>query len=155
MTFYTSAGATLALSASAPATYDETGYEALTFTTVGKITDLGERPEKTFEVVTVNYVASRGAVKAKGGFNLGSQTITVTVDPDDTGQALVDTATDADTAYSVKIDHPNLGTRYARALVMGGPTSYGDVNTPATRQITLEYTIVSDTEDGVVDVAAA
>lgn len=153
MSFYTSAGATLALSASAPATYNQAGYEALTFTTVGRITDLGDIPDKSFEVVTVNYVASRGAVKAKGGFNLGTQTITVTIDDADAGQTMIETAVDADTAYSVKIDHPSLGTRYARALVMGGARTYGDVNTAATRTITLEYTIVSDTEDGVVTVA--
>lgn len=150
MTFATAAGTTLALSAAAPATYNAAGYGALTWTTVGRITDIGDIPDKTYEVVTVNYVASRGAVKAKGGFDLGSQTITVTIDDVDTGQALIDAAVDSDNPYSVKIDHPSLGTRYARALVMGGARTYGDVNSAATRSITLEYTIVSDSEDGIV-----
>lgn len=155
MTFSTSAGTTIGLSASAPATYNKAGYEALTFTTIGSVTDLGEIPSKVFEIVTVNYVASRGAIKSKGGFNLGSQTITYTIDPDDTGQGLVDTASESDDAYSVKISHPSFGDIYARGLIMGGPKTYGDVNTAATRAVTIEYTIVSDTEDGVVAVAAA
>lgn len=153
--FSTSAGTTIGLSASQPATYDQAGYEAVTFTTVGKVSDLGEIPSRVYELVTMYFIASRGQAKSKGGYNLGSQTIVYAIDPDDTGQALVDTATESDAAYSVKINHPTLGAIYAQALVMGGPKSYADVNTASTRSVTLEYTIVSDTEDGVVAVAAA
>ncbi|EPR09871.1 hypothetical protein M527_07015 [Sphingobium indicum IP26] len=152
--FATSAGTTIALSAAAPATYNEAGYEALTWTTIGKVTDLGEIPSRVYELVTLYFVASRGMAKAKGGYQLGSQTIVYAIDPDDTGQALVDTATDSDSAYSVKINHPQFGAIYARALVMGGPKTYSDVNTASTRSVTIEYTIVSDTEDGVVAVPA-
>lgn len=155
MTFSTSAGTTIGLSSSQPATYDQSGYEALTFTTIGSVTDLGEIPSRVYELVSLYYVASRGMSKAKGGYQLGSQTIVYALDADDTGQALVDTATDADAAYSVKISHPVLGDIYAQALVMGGPKSYSDVNSASTRSVTLEYSIVSDSEDGVVAVAAA
>lgn len=154
MPFYTSAGTTIGLSASQPATYNQAGYEALTFTTIGSVTDLGEIPSRVYELVTLYYVASRGMSKAKGGFQLGSQTITYAIDNADTGQTLVDTASESDAAYSVKISHPVHGEIYAQALVMGGPKTYGDVNTASTRAVTLEYSIVSDTEDGVVAVAA-
>ena len=153
MAFSTSAGTTIGLSASQPATYNQAGYEALTFTTIGSVTDLGEIPSRVYELVTLYYVASRGQSKAKGGFNLGSQTITYAIDAADTGQTLVDTATESDAAYSVKISHPTFGEIYAQALVMGGPRTYGDVNTASTRTVTLEYSIVSDSEDGVVAVA--
>ncbi|NML88758.1 hypothetical protein HHL26_06715 [Sphingobium sp. TB-6] len=152
--FATSAGATVGLAAAAPATYNEAGYEALTFTNIGKVTDLGEIPSRVYELVTVYYVASRGQAKAKGGYNLGSQTIVFTIDGDDAGQTLVDAASESDSAYSVKLSHPQHGEIYARALIMGGPKTYGDVNTASTRSITIEYTIVSDTEDGVVAVPA-
>lgn len=155
MTFSTSAGTTIGLSASQPATYNEAGYEALTFTTIGSVTDLGEIPSRVYELVSLYYVASRGMSKAKGGYQLGSQTIVYAIDDSDTGQALVDTATESDSAYSVKISHPVLGDIYAQALVMGGPKTYADVNTASTRSVTLEYSIVSDSEDGVVAVAAA
>ncbi|MCK0531773.1 hypothetical protein [Sphingobium agri] len=150
MTVHTSAGTVLGLSAAAPATYDKAGYEALTFTSVGEVSDLGEIPSRIYELVRWNAIAERGARKSKGGYDLGSQTITVGIDPDDAGQTLVDTLTNSDSPGSVKIGHPDLGTIYARALVMGGPKNYGDVNTVATRQITLEYTIVNQTTDGVV-----
>ena len=42
MTIESVAGTTLKISASTPATYDGTGYAALTYTTVGEVTDLGE-----------------------------------------------------------------------------------------------------------------
>lgn len=150
MAVFTSAGTTFGISASAPATYDASGYAALTFTTVGEISDLGEIPSRIYELVTWQPINERGMRKAKGGYQIGSQTITIGIDPDDAGQTLLDSATSSDTVYSVKIANTNLGTIYARALIMGGPKSYGDVNTIATRQITLEYTIVSQTSDGIV-----
>lgn len=154
MTVFTSAGTTLGLSAAAPATYNQAGYEALTFTTIAEVDDLGEIPSRIYELVTWQPVAERGMRKAKGGYQIGSQTITFGIDPDDAGQTLIDAATASDTAYSVKIAHPQFGEIYARALVMGGPKNYGDVNSIATRQVTLEYTIVDQSTDGIVVVPA-
>lgn len=154
--FVTGAGATFGLSAAQPATYNEAGYEALTFTNVGKVTDLGNPPTIQWQEVVVSYLGSAGEDVAKGGFSLGSQTITVALDGDDAGQALLKTAVSSQTAvYSIKIDHPVLGTRYAQALIMGGPESYGDNNTAATWQITIRYKIASATVIGIVDVAAS
>lgn len=156
MTVFTSAGTVLAIAAAAPATYNETGYEALTWTTIGEVSDLGDIPNsRTYETVSWRNIANRGESKAKGGYTLPEQTITVGLDPDDAGQILLTTASESDNAYSVKISNPNLGDWYGRALVMGGATSMGDVNAIVTRQIMLAYTIVSQTEDGLVFVAPA
>jgi hypothetical protein len=157
MTVHTSAGTTLLLAQAAPATFDAAGYAALkaTATEIGEVSDLGDIPSRVYEIVNWRNIANRGDSKAKGGYTLGSQTITVGIDPDDAGQLLVDTATNDDDPYSVIISHPNLGDICARALVMGGPKNYGDVNTVATRQITLEYTIVSQDEDGLVVIPPA
>lgn len=151
--FTTGAGATFSLSATQPGTYNQAGYEALTFTAVGKITNFGQVPTRIYQVVTLTYLASAGTDKAKGSFDLGNQTITVALDAADTGQALIDTATESTAAYSVKLDHPVLGTIYAQALIMGGPKTWGDNDTPSTQDITIEYKIASSTEDGVVTVA--
>lgn len=154
MTVFTSAGTILALSAAAPATFDAAGYAALTYTQIGEVSDLGDVPSRIYDIVNWRNIANRGDSKAKGGYTLGTQTITVGIDPADAGQTLVDAATPSDVVYTVKILHPRLGTIYARALVMGGPRNYGDVNTIATRQITLEYTIASQASDGLVFVPA-
>lgn len=152
--FTTGAGATIGLTATAPGSYNQAGYEALSFTDVGKVTNFGQVPSRVYEIVKVMYLAGEGTDKAKGGYDLGSQQITVALDPDDAGQALLATATNSKATYSVKLDHPVLGTIYARALVMGGPKEYGDNNTAATQQLTLEYKMASVTEDGIVTVAA-
>ncbi|MGH6746592.1 hypothetical protein [Novosphingobium sp.] len=152
MTVHTSAGAKVLLTKPAPATYDSAGYTTLkaTATQVGEVSDLGDTPSRVYDIVSWRNISNRGESKAKGGYTLGTQTLTVGIDPDDAGQDLVDTATDDDDPYTVIITHPRLGDICARALVMGGPKNYGDTNTVATRQITLEYTIVSEDEDGLV-----
>lgn len=152
--FSTGSGASIGLSASAPGSYTEAGYEALTFTNVGKVTNFGDVPSRIYQEVTVQYLEAEGTDVAKGGYDLGSQVITVAIDPDDAGQALLNTATNSKSAYSVKLDHPVLGTIYARALVMGGAKTYGDNNTAATQQITLRYKMASVNNDGIVAVAA-
>ncbi len=157
MTVFTSAGTKLLIAKAAPATYDAAGYTALkaTATEIGECSDLGDLPAKVYEIVTWRAVGNRGDSKAKGGYTLGTQTITVGVDPEDAGQELVDVATDEDDMYSVIIAHPRLGDVCARALVMGGPRAGGDANTIVTRQITLEYSIVSQDEDGLVIIPPA
>lgn len=156
MAVFTSSGTVLSISAAVPATYNTAGYAALTWTPIGEVSDLGDIPgSRTYETVTWRNIASRGTTKAKGVYDIADQTITVGFDPDDAGQILLTTATEADTPYSVKISNPNLGDFYGRALVMGGPTNFGDGSAVATRQVTLAYTIVSNSEDGLVYTAPA
>jgi hypothetical protein len=148
--FYTGAGATFSISAAAPATYDSTGYAALTFTPVGKVTNIGDVPSRVYQKVDLAFLASRAMSKAKGGYDLGNQSVTYAYDPADAGQILANTATNSDVVYSIRVFHPTLGTIYARALIMGGPITYGDNNTPATKKIDVEYTAANTTTDGVV-----
>lgn len=150
MSIVTGSGATIHISASSPATFTQSGYEALTHTKIGNVKNLGNPPARVYQVVEDSYLEQRGVVKGKGSYNLGQQTITITPDTDDAGQILLKTATNSDDPVSVKIVHPKLGTIYAMALVMGGPLEYGDNNTPVSQQITLEYTIANSTTDGVI-----
>lgn len=155
MSFATSAGTTIAISASAPANYNKAGYEALVFTPIGEVTDLGDIPDRIYDLVTHQPLATRGVQKGKGGYNLGSQTIVYAIDPADQGQIAVDAAVNSDSAYSVKIAHPSLGTIYARALIMGGPKNYGTVSSVASKSVTLEYSAPSASVDGIVIVPPA
>ena len=95
MTVRTSAGTTLKVSASTPATFDATGYNALTMTMVGEVSDLGEFGRE-FNLVTFNPVGSRGVVKKKGSFNQGTMTIQLGLDTDDAGQILLKSASTSD-----------------------------------------------------------
>ncbi|MEO1488771.1 MAG: hypothetical protein AAFR88_04945 [Pseudomonadota bacterium] len=150
--FSTGAEATFSLAAAAPATFNDTGYAALTFTQVGKLENIGDIPTRVYELVRLQLLESRVTAKQKGSYDLGSQTIRFAIDPDDAGQALVRTAVNSDDSYSIKMNHPELGTIYARALIMGAPATWGSTNDPSMVSLTLEYTPATDTDDGIVAV---
>lgn len=153
--FSTGAGATFSLSASAPATFTEAGYEALTPTLVGKITAMEGVPSRTYQEVTVNYLASAGEDVAKGSYSLGSTTITVAIDADDAGQTLLHAANDSTATYTAVLSHPEHGTIYAQALIFGQQKTWGDNDTPSTWEVTVRYKMATATEDGIVVVAPA
>lgn len=144
MSFTTSAGTTVALSAGTPATYNQAGYEALTFTTIGEVTDLGELPSKVFTMVQHQPVAERGMKKKKGGFDLGNQTLQFALDADDAGQILAEAAADSDAEYAVQISHPTLGDFYAQALVADFKRALGDVNSASNGSVMFHYVIAAD-----------
>ena len=78
-------GTVFAISATLPATPNEAGYSALTWVTVGEVTDI-----PTFgpshEVVTHTPLATGVTAKYHGAKNNGSLTIPMALDPTDTGQ---------------------------------------------------------------------
>lgn len=139
MTVHTSAGTTLRVSASAPATFDVAGYSALTFTKVGEITDLGEFGRE-YALVTHNPVGTRGTQKFKGSFNEGTMNLTLGLDTDDAGQVLMKAASLADTPYSFEVTTQNGDKYYFQAMVMSFKVSVGSVDSITTATCTLELT---------------
>jgi len=140
MTAMTSAGTTLAISAGTPATFDEAGFEALAFTTIGEITSLDGDIGRVYNLVTHNPLATRATVKKKGSYNSGSVTIPLALDKDDAGQVLVEAALTSDSDYSFKLVRQDLTVRYFRALVMSFPEGYGGVDAITVRTMTVEIT---------------
>ena len=61
----TVAGTVVSISAGLPATYDSTGFTALTFTAIGEITDVGTFG-KDYTLVSHNPVGDRKTYKFKG-----------------------------------------------------------------------------------------
>jgi hypothetical protein len=139
MTVTTAAGTTFALSASTPVSSTVTGYDALVYTEIGEVGDLGDIPSLIYETVSWRAIGRDGENIAKDGYSYSPQTITVGLDPDDQGQSLLDAATQDDGFYSVRISHPRIGDFYGKALVLGGPTNLGNGSGIATRQVTLRY----------------
>lgn len=103
----TLAGATLALSANLPATYDASGYgaTAVVFTTVGHVEDFGEHGG---EANVSQFIAvSDGVVqKFKGATNYGALNLMLGCMSSDTGQDLIDTAFGSKNRYSLKVTYP-------------------------------------------------
>jgi hypothetical protein len=115
---YTSIGAKLSLSASAPATFDASGYAALTYSKIGLIGKIGDLSGK-WDEDKFNILETGGTVKAKTFRDAGSTELEIGYKPADTGQALLKTAyEDALNDYSFKLEMPDGEVRYFQAKVM-------------------------------------
>ena len=142
MTVRTSAGTTLKVTASAPATFNSAGYTTL-FTaspvpaTVGEITDLGEFGRE-FALVTHNPVGTRGTQKFKGSFNEGTMTLSLGLDTDDAGQIIMKAASLADADYSFMVTTQNGDKYFFQAKVMSFKVMVGSVDSITTASVTLE-----------------
>lgn len=153
MTAMPSAGTTLGISAGSPATFDEVGFEALTFTTLGEITDIGGDIGRVYNLVTHNPLATRSTNKYKGSYNSGSMTLTLALDADDAGQIIAAAALNSDSAYSFKITRNDATVRYFRGMVMSFPENYGGVDAINTRTMTVEIT-ADDSGNDFVEAAS-
>jgi hypothetical protein len=142
MTVATSAGTVLKISAGTPATFNVAGYEALTWTTVGEVTDLGEFGRE-YALVTHNPVGSRGTRKYKGSFNEGAMTLQLGLDTDDAGQILAKAASLSDADYSISVTTQNGDVYYMQAKVMSWKVGVGSVDSITTATCVLEITTTS------------
>lgn len=149
MTVATSAGTVLKISAGTPGTFNVAGYEALTWITVGEVTDLGEFGRE-YALVTHNPVGSRGTRKYKGSYNEGAMTLQLGLDTDDAGQILAKAASLSDSDYSVSVTTQNGDVYYMQAKVMSWKVGVGSVDSITTATCVLEITTTS-TGVGVVE----
>lgn len=158
MTVRTSAGTTLRVSSSAPATFDASGYNTL-FTAspvpslVGEITDLGEFGRE-FALVTHNPVGTRGTQKFKGSFNEGTMSMSLGLDTDDAGQIVMKAASVSDNDYSFLVTTQNGDKYYFQAKVMSWKVGVGGVDQITTASVTLELT-TNSAGVGIVESLAA
>jgi len=145
---FTSAGTTIGVVADAPATYDSTGFEALTFALIGEVTDLGEFGRE-YSLVTHNPLGDRQTVKRKGSFNDGSISMTVARVPGDAGQTVLQEALDSDENYSFNVTLQDGTELYFSAQVMSYTANVGTVDQITTASVTIEIT------DEIIEVAPA
>jgi len=132
----------------APATINETGFEAVTVVPIGEITDAGEYG-KVFALVTHNPLSSRTTEKFKGSFNNGSITLALAINEEDAGQVSALSALETDNSFTIKVTKQNGSVDYFTAQVMSFTTSVGSVDSIESGSIMLEI----DSE--IVPVAAA
>lgn len=153
MSSHTAAGATLKLSAGVPATFDGTGYAALTYTAVGEVIDLGEFGRK-YNVVKNNPLATRGTVKKKGSFDEGTMAIKLNLDTDDAGQILAKQALNSDANYAVLVTDQNGDKYYFQAIVTSFVVGVGSVDNIVSASIDLDLQ-TSATGVGIVEVLSS
>lgn len=149
----TSAGTTIAISATLPATFNQAGFEALTFTTIGEVTNVEGNVGRTYNLVTHNPLATRATVKKKGSYNSGSLTCPLAIDRDDAGQLIAQDALLSDNDYAFAITEQDGTVRYFQGIVMSFPVVYGGVDAITTGTLTVEIT-ANDAGLDFVEVAA-
>lgn len=145
MAVMTSAGSTLGIATGAPATYDEAGFTALTFATVGEVTDIGELGRE-YSLVTHSPVGSRAVQKFKGSYNNGSMQIQMGRDVTDAGQIAMNTALASDDDFAFCITLQDLSKIYFVGKVTTFKTSIGSVDQITGANCTIEISgdIVED-----------
>lgn len=153
MTVRSTATTSLKISAGVPATFDAAGYAALSYTTVGEVTNYGEFGRE-FQLVTHNPVATRGTQKLKGAFNEGAIALQLGLDTDDAGQILMKAAALSDSLYAFLITPANGDKYYFQGLTMGFKVGLKDVNSITSATANIEIT-TSSTGVGIVEVLAA
>ena len=153
MSVRSSAGTTIKISASTPATFDAAGYTALVMTLIGEVTDLGEFGRE-YNLITHNPLGSRGTVKKKGSFNEGSINVQLGLDTDDAGQILAKAAALSDADYSFCITTQNGDKYFFQAQVMSFKVGVGGVDSVTSATMLLELTSTS-AGVGVVESLAA
>jgi hypothetical protein len=134
----TSAGTTLAVSLNAPATWDEVGYLAMTFTEVGGVESIA-----AFGATTAvnSFQPLNGAQdKHKGPTNHGSLQVPMALDKNDVGQAIVEVlATPGNNALGTfQITFPNGDRRFFGARVFGLPETPGSATNVLMRTAAIE-----------------
>jgi len=127
-----SVGTVISVSAAQPATENQAGYEALSFTVIGEVTNIGEAGG-TAQVQSFTPVGSGIVHKRKGSIDYGTQSLTIAKDAADAGQVLLQAGFDGaakDTIHSFKIAEPNSGdVAYFQGLISSFTTQRGDANT--------------------------
>lgn len=148
----TVAGTKIGISAAQPATFDATGYPALTFTNIGEITDGGSHG-RTYAEVTHNPIDTRATQKFKGSFNNGNKTVQLAIDDDDAGQTLAKAALLSDDDHSFEVKYPDGAKDYFQAKVMSFEKAATSVDSMRTATMTLALTSTK-TGVGIIEVPA-
>jgi hypothetical protein len=137
--------ATLAISASLPATYDAAGYAAtaVAFTAIGQVENYGSHGLKA-QVNTFIPVDTGIVFKTKGTKDYGSMQLTLGDVPGDAGQVILAAAVESKAHYSAKITYP-LGNgeatneiHYLDVLVSAYENQDGGANDIRKRMVVLD-----------------
>ena len=150
MSVNTSLGITIGVTTSAPATEDEAGYEALTYTNIGEVVNIGEIGPSA-AVVNHDAIDKGYTQKFKGQINYGTLTLQMARDISDAGQVILKAGADGATKYTVhtwRVTHQSGLVQYFTGMVFGYSTNVGGSNQIVGASTTIEL------DRPILDVAA-
>jgi hypothetical protein len=128
-TAVTFAGTLVSVSAGVPATYDASGFGALTYTAIGEISSAPGSGGTKFEDVSYTVLNVRATKHLKGTSDQEEEEMEVIVTRSDAGQILLKAALQSDNQYAFKVVYNNGEIDYFQALVTGFAGQGGDSNT--------------------------
>lgn len=139
--YITSLGITLYGAAAEPATYDKAGFDAVSWTEIGGVSNIGGTLGATFE--SVSFVLLKTGIDApeKGTVNYGEMTVTVGRDVTDAGQILIKAGLDGAeklTNHSWKLRMANGDYLCMTGKIFSAPNTLGDANTTIVREINIK-----------------
>lgn len=125
----TISGATLAISAGIPATYDAAGYADtdIVYTLIGEVENYGNHGV-TATITEFTPVDTAEVNKVKGSKNYGTMALTLGYVPGDAGQVLLRAASESNSHYSIKLVYPDGEVHYMDVLVSKCENQDGTVN---------------------------
>ncbi len=127
MTALSSAGTTLSVCASLPATYDAAGYNALAWTLVTDVSDIPEFGPST-TVNTFKPIDNRIIQKSTGGIDYGSAAFGFAHVVGDAGQGILNTAMGNNTGISFKVTRPDGKKDYFTGIVSSFTRNHSGVD---------------------------
>lgn len=138
MAVMTSAGSTLAIATGSPTTYDATGFAAMTYVTIGEVTDIGEVTNREYAVVNHSPIGSRTVKKFKGSYQTGSLQIQMARDTANVGQTALRAALLSDADYAFKVTLQDASKIHFVGKVTSFKTSIGSVDQITGANCTIE-----------------
>lgn len=136
-----SVGTGVSVSNAAPATYNSTGFAALTWALCG---ELAELPAFGAEAALATHTPLKTGIVAKrrGSINYGSVALTMAVSDTDAGQTILQAAAEAaagaDAQVSVKVALVTGEVQYFTAQVMSYKVNVGNSDAITMAEVTLE-----------------
>lgn len=127
LTGASSVGSTLHAVATAPGSYDSTGYAALTWVAVGEIKDIPSFG-KSRNSISFTPLTSGVTQKYAGITDPGKISLSFLSNTDDAGQIILKTGMGSTSPISIKVTSQNGDVYYFRALVLSYKLGIGDAN---------------------------
>lgn len=148
---FSSVGTVVSVDDVAPATYDATGFAALTWAACGELAELPAFGSEA-ALATHTPLATGIVAKRRGSINYGSVTLTMAVASTDSGQAILETKADAaagsDALVSVKVELVDGSIQYFTGQVMSYKVNVANADSITMAEVTLEI------DNSIVKVAA-
>ena len=118
----TTAGITVSIGA-APSTLDAAGFNAVSVTLIGEVTDFGELG-KVFNVASYIPLAGRAVIEKKVSYNRSHPSMAIAIDDNDAGQILATIALETDLSYTIKVVRQDGSIKYVTAQITSFPTAF-------------------------------